>query len=86
MAVALAPIASAAPTGQPRPTGAASATVLAPGDVQIVTSPHSLPALFPRSHNPKWSGVGYNPRWPSLGHNPKWANLGYNPRWNGFQN
>jgi hypothetical protein len=86
MAVAIAPIASAAPaSGLPRPDTEGPATVQTPGNVQIVAPPRPVKSVFPSSHNPKWSGVGYNPRWPTLGHDPKWVDFGYNPRWNGFQ-
>ena len=56
-----------------------------PANVQIVTSPKAMPAVFPHTNNPKWRGLGYNARWPTLGHNPKWQDFGYSPRWDGFQ-
>jgi hypothetical protein len=83
MAIATAPSASAAPSEQP--CFVPGSTCHAPGNVQIFSSPHALPAVFPHSSNPRWRGLGYNPRWPALGHNPKWQDFGYNPRWNGFQ-
>ncbi|MCW2688451.1 MAG: hypothetical protein JWR37_3341 [Mycobacterium sp.] len=73
MAIATAPSASAAPSQQPRFDTGGSTTCQAPGNVQIFSSPHALPAVFPHSKNPKWRGVGYNPKWPALGHNPEVA-------------
>jgi hypothetical protein len=29
--------------------------------VEIVTSPKDLPAVIPRSNNPKWRGLGITP-------------------------
>jgi hypothetical protein len=83
VAIATAPSAAAAPSEQP--CFVPESTCHAPGNVQIFSSPHSLPAVFPHSNNPKWRGLGYNPRWPALGHNPKWQDFGYDPKWNGFQ-
>ena len=83
MAIATAPSAAAAPSEQP--CFVPGSTCHTPGNVQIFSSPHALPAVFPHSKNPKWRGVGYNPKWPALGHNPKWQDFGYNPKWNGFQ-
>jgi hypothetical protein len=85
MAITTAPTASAAPSQQPCFETGGSTTCQAPGNVQIFSSPHTLPAVFPHSKNPKWRGVGHNPKWPALGHNPKWQDFGYNPKWNGFQ-
>jgi hypothetical protein len=85
MAIATAPSASAAPSEQPCFDTGGSTTCQAPGNVQIFSSPHALPAVFPHSDNPKWRGLGYDPRWPALGHDPKWNGLGYDPRWDGFQ-
>jgi hypothetical protein len=85
MAIVTAPSASAARSQQPCFETGGSTTCQAPGNVQIFSSPHALPAVFPHSKNPKWRGVGYNPKWPALGHNPKWQDFGYNPKWNGFQ-
>jgi hypothetical protein len=90
IAIAAAPIASAAPSEQQcleQHCLAADAPTISqePGNVQISASPKALPAAFPHSHDPKWSGVGYDGRWPTLGHNPKWQDFGYSPRWDGFQ-
>jgi hypothetical protein len=90
MAVGIAPIASAAPSEQhclAQHCLAAEAPTIrqGPANVQIVTSPKAMPAVFPHTHNPKWRGLGYNARWPTLGHNPKWQDFGYSPRWEGFQ-
>ena len=90
MAVGIAPIASAAPSEQhclEQHCLAAEAPTISqrPGNVQIFSSPDLLPAVFPRSNNPKWRALGYDPRWPALGHNPKWNGFGYDPKWNGFQ-
>jgi hypothetical protein len=90
IAIAAAPIASAAPSEQQclqQHCLEAHAPTISqgPGNVQIFTSPKAMPAVFPRSRNPKWRGLGYNARWPALGHNPKWQDFGYSPRWNGFQ-
>jgi hypothetical protein len=90
IAIAAAPIASAAPSeqhclGQHCLEADAPTISQRPGNVQIFTSPKALPAVFPHSHDPKWSGVGYDGRWPTLGHNPKWQDFGYSPRWDGFQ-
>jgi hypothetical protein len=83
MAVASAPSAAAAASEQP--CFVPGSTRHTPGNVQIFSSPRSLPAVFLHSNNPKWRGLGYNARWPALGHNPKWRDFGYDPRWNGFQ-
>ena len=90
IAIAAAPIASASPSEQQcleqhcleveAPTISQG-----PGNVQMFTAPKAMPAMFPHSHNPKWSGLGYDGRWPTLGHNPKWQDFGYSPRWDGFQ-
>ena len=90
MAIAAAPIASAAPSEQrclKQHCFEVEAPTISqePGNVQISASPKALPAVFPHSHDPKWSGVGYDGRWPTLGHNPKWQDFGYSPRWDGFQ-
>jgi len=90
MAVGIAPIASAAPSEQhclEQHCLAAEAPTIrqGPANVQIVTSPKAMPAVFPHTNNPKWRGLGYNARWPTLGHNPKWQDFGYSPRWDGFQ-
>jgi hypothetical protein len=90
MAVGIAPIAAAAPSEQhclEQHCLAAEAPTIrqGPANVQIVTSPKAMPAVFPHTNNPKWRGLGYNARWPTLGHNPKWQDFGYSPRWNGFQ-
>ena len=90
MAIAAAPIASAAPSEQrclEQHCFEVEAPTISqePGNVQISASPKALPAAFPHSHDPKWSGVGYDGRWPTLGHNPKWQDFGYSPRWDGFQ-
>ena len=90
IAIAAAPIALAAPSEQQcleQHCLEAGAPPISqrPGNVQIFTSPKALPAVFPHSHDPKWSGVGYDGRWPTLGHNPKWQDFGYSPRWDGFQ-
>ena len=88
--IAAAPTASAAPSEQQclqQHCLAADAPTISqrPGNVQIVTSPKAMPAVFPYTDNPKWRGLGYNARWPTLGHNPKWQDFGYSPRWEGFQ-
>jgi hypothetical protein len=90
MAVGIAPIAAAAPSEQhclEQHCLAAEAPTIrqGPANVQIVTSPKAMPAVFPHTNNPKWRGLGYNARWPTLGHNPKWQDFGYSPRWDGFQ-
>jgi hypothetical protein len=85
LAIAAAPSASAVPSEQPCFGTGGSTCHQALGNVQIVSSPPALPAVFPHSDNPRWRGLGYDPRWPALGHNPKWNGLGYDPRWNGFQ-
>jgi hypothetical protein len=86
IAIAAAPIASAAPSEQKCLEADAPTIRQGPANVQIVTSPKALPALFPHTNNPKWRGLGYNARWPTLGHNPKWLqNFGYDPKWDGFQ-
>ena len=89
-AIAAAPIASAAPSEQQCLAQhclevEASTVSQGRGNVQIFSSPKAMPAMFPHSHNPKWSGLGYNGRWPTLGHNPNWQDFGYSPRWDGFQ-
>jgi hypothetical protein len=84
-AVAIATAASASAATSEQPCSVPGSTCHALGDVQIFSSPPALPAVFPRSNNPKWRGLGYDPRWPALGHNPRWNGLGYDPRWNGFQ-
>lgn len=90
MAVGIAPIASAAPSEQdclekhcvePEPPTIREG----PANVEIVTSPNDLPAVFPSTSNPAWRGLGYDARWPTLGHNPKWQDFGYSPKWDGFQ-
>jgi hypothetical protein len=90
IAIAAAPIALAAPSEQQcleqHCLEAGAPTISQrPGNVQIFTSPHALPADFPHSNNPKWRGLGYDARWPTLGHNPKWQDFGYSPKWDGFQ-
>ncbi len=90
MAVRIAPIASAAPSEphclEQHCLAAEAPTIRqGPASVEIVTSPKDLPAVFPRSNNPKWRGLGYDARWPTLGHNPKWQDFGYSPKWDGFQ-
>jgi len=90
LAVAIAPIASAAPTEQhclEQHCLAAGTPLISQGtgNVQIVSSPTTLPMVSPHTNNPKWSGLGYNARWPVQGHDPKWQEFGYSPRWNGFQ-
>jgi hypothetical protein len=90
IAIAAAPIALAAPSEhqcleQHCLEAGAPPISQRPGNLQIFTSPKALPAVFPHSHDPKWSGVGYDGRWPTLGHNPKWQDFGYSPRWDGFQ-
>jgi hypothetical protein len=85
MAIATAPSASAAPSGQPCSGGGESTNCQRPGNVQVYTSPRSLAAVFPHSNNPKWRGLGYNARWPVLGHNPRWQAFGYDPKYSGFQ-
>ena len=90
IAIAAAPIASAAPSEQQclkQHCLEAGAPPISqrPGNVQIFTSPKAMPAVFPPTNNPKWRGLGYNARWPTLGHNPKWQDFGYSPRWEGFQ-
>ena len=67
MAIATAPSASAAPSGQPCSGGGESTNCQRPGNVQVYTSPRSLPRVFPHSDNPKWRGLGYNARWPMIG-------------------
>ena len=89
IAIAAAPIASAAPSEQ-RCLAQHCLEVEAPtisqqpDNVQIFTSPKALPAL-PHTNNPQWRGLGYDARWPALGHNPKWQDFGYDPKWDGFQ-
>ena len=90
MVVGIAPIASAAPSEQhcleQHCLEAEAPTIRqGPANVQIVTSPEAMPAVFPHTNNPKWRGLGYNARWPMVGHNPKWQDFGYSPRWDGFQ-
>jgi hypothetical protein len=60
-AFAFAPLASAADTPSCLSTGEAT-ECQAPGDVQVYTAPHPLPAAGGHS-DPKWSGLGYNPKW-----------------------
>jgi hypothetical protein len=88
--IAAAPIASAAPSEKQclqQHCLAANAPTISqrPGNVQIVTSPQDLPAVFPHTNDANWRGLGYDARWGSLGYDPKWRNFGYNARWNGFQ-
>jgi hypothetical protein len=85
MAIATAPSGSAAPSGQPCSGGGESTNCQRPGNVQVYTSPRSLPRVFPHSNNPKWRGSGYNARWPTIGHNPRWQAFGYDPKYSGFQ-
>jgi hypothetical protein len=90
IAIPAAPIASAAPSQQQcleQHCLEVDAPTISqrPGNVQIVTSPKALPALFPPTNDPKWLGSGYDAKWPTLGHNPKWQNFGYDPKWDGFQ-
>ena len=90
MVVGIAPIASAAPSEQhclEQHCLAAEAPTIrqGPANVQIVTSPKAMPAVFPHTNNPKWRGLGYNARWATVGHNPKWQDFGYDPKWDGFQ-
>ena len=90
MAVGIAPIASAAPSEQhcleQHCLEAEAPTICqGPANVQILTSPKAMPAVFPHTNNPKWRGLGYNARWPTVGHNPKWQDFGYDPKWDGFQ-
>ena len=90
MAVGIAPIVSAAPSEQhcleQHCLEAEAPTIRqGPANVQILTSPKAMPAVFPHSNNPKWRGLGYNARWPTLGHNPRWQDFGYDPKWDGFQ-
>ena len=90
IAIAAAPIASAAPSEQQcleQHCLAAEAPILSqrPGNVQIVTSPKDLPAVFAHTNDANWRGLGYDARWGSLGYDPKWRNFGYDARWNGFQ-
>ena len=90
IAIAVAPIASAAPSeqqclGQHCLEAGAPIIRQGPANVQIVTSPKDLPAVFPHTNNPRWRGLGYNARWPTLGHDPKWQDFGYSPKWDGFQ-
>ena len=90
LAVGIAPTVSAGPSEhrclEQRCLDAEAPTIhQGPANVQISTSPKALPAMFPRSSNPMWRGLGYNARWPVLGHNPKWQNFGYDPKWQGFQ-
>ena len=66
--IAAAPIASAAPSEQQclqQHCLAADAPTISqrPGNVQIVTSPKDLPAVFPHTNDPNWSGLGYDARW-----------------------
>ncbi len=63
MAVGIAPIASAAPSEQhclEQHCLAAEAPTIrqGPANVQIVTSPKDLPAVFPLTNNPRWRGLG----------------------------
>ena len=88
--IAAAPTASAAPSEQQclqQHCLAADAPTISqrPGNVQIVTSPKDLPAVFPHTNDANWRGLGYDARWGSLGYDPKWRNFGYDARWNGFQ-
>jgi hypothetical protein len=90
IAIAAAPIASAAPSeqqclGQHCLEAKAPTIRQGPDNVQIFTAPKAMPAVFPHSHNPKWRGLGFDARWPTLGHNPKWQDFGYSPKWDGFQ-
>ena len=90
IAIAAAPIASAAPSEQQcleqHCLEAETPTISQrPDSVQIVTSPKVMPAVFPHTNNPQWRGLGYNARWPTFGHNPKWQDFGYDPKWDGFQ-
>ena len=85
IAIATAPSASAAPSEQPCSDAGESTNCQRPGNVQVYTSPRSLPRVFPHSNNPKWRGSGYNARWPTIGHNPKWQAFGYDPKYSGFQ-
>ena len=70
-AIAAAPIASAAPSEQ-QCLALHCLEVEAPtvsqgrGNVQIFTSAKAMPAMFPHSHNPEWSGLGYDGRWAYL--------------------
>jgi len=90
MAAGIAPMASAAPSEQhcleQHCLEAEAPTIRqGPANVQIVTSPKAMPAVFPHTNNPEWRGLGYNARWPTVGHNPKWQDFGYDPKWDGFQ-
>jgi len=66
MAIATAP--SAAARRSEQPCFVPGSTCHTPGNAQIFSSPHALPARFPHSNNPRWLALGYNPRWPALGH------------------
>jgi hypothetical protein len=57
VAIVPAPCASAAPSGCFDTGG--STNCQEPGNVQIDDPPQPLPRVFPRSDDPKWSGVGY---------------------------
>jgi hypothetical protein len=90
IAIAAAPIASAAPSEQQcleQHCLAAEAPIISqrPGNVQIVTSPEDLPAMLPHTNDPNWRGLGYDGRWAYLGYDPRWRDFGYDARWNGFQ-
>src|SRR6478609_10813215 len=90
IAIAAAPIASAAPSEQQcleQHCLAAEVSIISqrPGNVQIVTSPKDLPAMLPHTNDPNWRGLGYDGRWAYLGYDPRWRDFGYDARWNGFQ-
>jgi hypothetical protein len=84
-AIALAPIASASPTGQPCSDTAGSTNCQRPGNAQLYTAPRALPRLLPPTINPRWRALGYSARFPKYGFDPKWQAFGYNPRYSGFQ-
>ncbi|MGY4710402.1 hypothetical protein ACXDF8_12730 [Mycolicibacterium sp. CBM1] len=56
-----APLASAADGSTCVSTGGAT-DCQAPGNVQIYTAPHAMPASGGQS-DPKWRPLGYNPKW-----------------------
>ena len=84
IAIATAPCAWAAPSQQSCFDNRGPTDCHRPGNAQIVTSPPDSRPIYPVSHNPKYSGLGYNPKYPLLGHHPSWQEFGYNPHWDGF--
>jgi hypothetical protein len=83
--IALAPSASAAPSGQPCSGAGESTSCQRPASAQVYTAPQAMPRVFPSSINPRWRGLGYSARFPKYGFDPKWQAFGYNPLYSGFQ-